>query len=1191
MRFKALNKHSGDVLCKILIIMRMTSFYLLTGFLSANAAGYSQVTVSLSVKDMPLAKVFSAIEKQTNYTFFVDHELIEDVKVTIELKDASLEDALKQCLKGKPLDFNIIDKTIFIKEKIARSTNSLLTSSPPAFIDIHGRVLDDSKRPAAGVTVTVKGTKITTVTNKDGEFTLKTIDRNAILIFTSVNMEEFEINVDGKMDLEINLKTKIATLGNVTVEYSNGYQNIPKERATGSFVQIDSGLINRSVSTNILDRIGNITNGLLLTNYNYLSGNAYNMSVRGLSTLLANTQPLIVVDGFPYNELSPTTGQLDATIGLIYLNNLNPNDVESITVLKDAAAASIWGAKSGNGVIVITTKKGRFNQRPSVSLTTNINVVPKQNLFYVPTISSKDEIGFEENLFKNGYFNKYDDLYPSFNYFPQLPGVAEILLAQRRGEFTEPQVDAQLAALEIHDVRSDINRYFKQTAVNQQYAINISGGSPLTSYYASIGYDKDLTNDIGNSNDRITIQLNNTYRPLKNIELNGLIAYVQSNSKNNGLPNLDQNTPPYTKLVGDQGQAVAIPYGGYRLAYVDTAIYPALLDWHYRPLDELKLNNNTSKGTDIRLNAGLTYKDILPGLSAELKYQYHEFSQNGTVYYDPNSFYTRNLINEFMYVDPVTGNVDYPVPLGGILDHSVSELTAWNFRGQINYNKKWLQHEIAALIGMESGEARTTGSANGVYGYDNNMGTYSTNIDYNTYHTTNPNGAYIQVPSNNTYTPWLLYRNLSYFGNAAYTFNEKYTISASGRLDGANIFGVKANQQIKPQWSTGLLWNIAKESFYQSDWLPQLRLRATYGYNGNTSPTTTAYTTITYNTNATITNQSYALLGSAPNANLTWEKIGVLNLGLDFGIKNNRISGSFEYYFKHGVNLIGDVKIDPTTGFGSYTGNEASMKGNGVDFVFNTININGVIKWRSGVNFNYNTDRVTKYDFPAQTISDYLSQNFVIGKPVRSLFSYRWGGLDPANGDPRGYLNDSIVSYNTVYANSDPKNLKYNGPSTPRIFGNLLNTISWRNISISLNIVYKFDYFFRRSSINYNQLYQAFTGSSDYSRRWQKPGDEKITNVPSLPPSQIGFRDYFYQYSDILVDRGDEIRLQDIRINYDLQKKGMQKLPFKNATIYLYVSNLGLLWRANKDGIDPDYNTYGSIPPARSVAAGINLNF
>jgi TonB-linked SusC/RagA family outer membrane protein len=995
-----------------------------------------------------------------------------------------------------------------------------------------------------------------------------------------------------KMDLEINLKTKIATLGNVIVEYSNGYQNIPKERATGSFDFIDSSIINRTVSTDIIGRITNTTNGLLVQNPSVSSTtNGYQISIRGLSTINADQRPLIVVDGFPYTEISELSN-----VGSIFLNNLNPNDVESITVLKDAAAASIWGARSGNGVIVITTKKGRFNQRANVGFNASVNIIPKQNLFYVPTISSKDEIGFEKNLFAQGFFNPYDSVYPSFNYFPVLPGAAEILLSQQRGEITQAQADAQIAALQNHDVRNDINKYFKQTGVSQQYALNVSGGSPTFNYYSSIGYDKDLSNDIGNSSDRITIQSNNTYRPIKNLELNGYIDFAQSNNQNNALslPTLQ----PYTMLAGSQGQPLAIPYQ-YRLPYVDSASYPALLDWHYRPLDELKLNNNTSVATDIRLGAGITYRDIIPGLSAKLNYQYHTNSLDAEIYHDPNSFYVRNLVNKFMYVDPSSGSINYPVPLGAILNRSFNNLTDWNFRAQLDYNRHWRQSEIMTIAGMQSGEIQTSGSATQVYGYDNNTGTFVTNMDFNTYYHTNPSGRG-QVPNlTNPYIPWTDVRNLNYFANAAYTYRDKYTISASGRLDGANTFGVKTNDLIKPTWSTGLLWNIGKENFYRIGWLPMLRLRGTYGYNGNTSQSATAFTTISYANEAQYTNQAYASLGSAPNPYLRWEQVAVFNLAIDFGSRNNRISGSLEYYTKNARDLIGPVNIDPTTGFGGFTGNEANMKGNGMDIVMNTINIKGIFQWLSSFNFNYNTDKVTKYNssFTAQTAADYVGGGlYVLDKPIGALYSYRWAGLDPTNGDPRGYWADTISSYSTIVAASsqgkaNARDIIYNGPTSPRIFGNLLNSILWKNFSLSFNITYRFDYYFRRSSINYYSLYQTFTGHSDYAIRWQKPGDEKITNVPSLPSIPDPSRDGFYTNSQVLVEKGDNIRFQDIRLAYDLNKKHGSKLLFQHASLFVYLNNVGIIWRANKYGIDPDYNNYGAIPPSRSIAVGLSTNF
>jgi len=287
--------------------------------------------------------MFSAIETQTNYVFFYNYELLNDAKaVSIEVKDVSLQDALKLLFKNQPLDFVIKQQTVFITKKNSTTVlNEELPLPPP--IDIKGRVVNEKGEPVI-VTVTVKGTKNATSTDVNGVFALKEVDENSTLVITGVNIETYEVKVNGRNDLAtISTKTRIVEGLDVQV-VSTGYQDIPKERATGSFVKIDNELINRRVSTDILSRIDGITSGLI---FNTNRRQANDISIRGRSTIFANDKPLIVVDNFPYDG---------------DINNINPNDIESINILKDAAAASIWGARSGNGVIVIVTKKGRFTQ-------------------------------------------------------------------------------------------------------------------------------------------------------------------------------------------------------------------------------------------------------------------------------------------------------------------------------------------------------------------------------------------------------------------------------------------------------------------------------------------------------------------------------------------------------------------------------------------------------------------------------------------------------------------------------------------------------------------------------------------------------------------------------------------------------------------------------------------------------------
>jgi TonB-linked SusC/RagA family outer membrane protein len=1174
---------------KAWMVMRITTLLILIAALHVSAKTSAQ-KITLSSENITINQFFKQLKKQTGYSFLINYDVVSaDQRVSVHVTNANLEDVLIQALTPLSLSYKIENNLVYIIKLEKVSPKPIFDEIPP--VDVHGRVTDSLGNPLIGASVTVKGSKVSVATDANGEFTLKNISSNATIIITSIGYEKVEHKLKGEKELSFSLKIAASRLISIDVKYSNGYEYIPKDRATGSFDFLDSALINRSVSTNILDRIFYVTSGL---NYQPSAavGGGSPIQIRGISTINANYYPLIVVDGFPYDE---SVYNADA------VNDINPNDVESITVLKDAAAASIWGARSGNGVIVITTKKGKYNHGNHIQLSSNVTIGQKPNLNYLKTISSSDEIGVEKMLYDSGYYDAMASYGPLYNYWvPVLPQVAELLLAARNGDISQQQADAQIAIYQQHDVRNDDNKYLLQRSINQQYALNFSGGSSDYNYYASIGYDDNKGNIVGNENNRITLRFDNTYRPTRNLEINGFVNYTQNTSNNNGVNPLlptGNGIAPYTTLANSKNNALPIPYN-LRIAYTDTLGSP-YLDWNYRPLDELKNNSNISKSYDMRIGASIKYS-FIPGLNVAIQYQYQNILNNGEVYNDIQSYFTRNLINEFLQIDPNTGAVSYPVPMGGILNSLHSQLSSWDIRGQLNFNHTWLQNQIVALAGAESREENSNGNQVSYYGYDPNTASYASNIDYSTMYNTNPQpfSTASYIPGNSVFTPATLQRYLSYFSNLGYTFKNKYTFSASGRLDGTNYFGVNANQHIKPFWSSGLLWNISNENFYKINWLPDLKIRATYGYNGNMYNGAAAYTTIQYSSQSLLYQLPYASVLQPGNPGLTWEKINMINLGIDFGIRNQRITGTLEGYYKKGVNLIGPILIDPTRGIYEYTGNNADINGKGIDITLNSKNIESTtLKWYTNFLFSYNTDKVTSYGAAADSTTSaagIVSGSYpVIGRPLYSLYSWKWAGLDPTNGDPRGYVADTIASYNTVlnYA-KQPRDVIYNGRLTPSFFGSLRNTIIWKTITFSFNITYKFGFVLRRNSINYFNLVNEFGGSADYALRWQKQGDEKLTNVPSFPSlTNIDpNRDLFYSQSSALVIKGDHIRLQDIRLSYEFNRNILKKLPIQNAQIYLYANNIGILWRANKFGIDPDYGSL-NIPNPRSIAFGLNLSF
>lgn len=466
-------------------------------------------------------------------------------------------------------------------------------------------------------------------------------------------------------------------------------------------------------------------------------------------------------------------------------------------------------------------------------------------------------------------------------------------------------------------------------------------------------------------------------------------------------------------------------------------------------------------------------------------------------------------------------------------------------------------------------------------------------MDYNSLFSLRPSGT-SKVPSALAFTS-LSDRFISYFANLAYTFRSKYTFSASGRIDKSNLFGVNANQKSIPLYSTGVGWKISEEDFLNTKWLPYLNLRATFGYNGNLDKSVTAVTTIRQVSNSYLSGLPFATIASPGNPDLRWEKISMLNFGLDFGLKGQSLTGSLEYYTKKGVDLIGDSPLPGSSGRTTFRGNTANTRTNGFDITINgSLFQHSKLKMNSAMLFSYALDKVTAYG-PKATVAQYLLQgggnNGTIvpleNMPLFAIYSYRWAGLDPNNGNPRGYLNGKISSdYASIIASTSLDSLEFNGTSRPKYFGSFRNSLSYGKFSLSANILFKLDYYFRRTALSYQTLYQTWAGHADYLSRWQKPGDELITTVPSETALPINTaRENFYSNSSVLVSKGDHIRLQDISISYDLMSPLLGKAGIKRLQITCYLNNVGIIWRANKDHLDPDL--YGSgLPAPRTISFG-----
>ncbi|ERJ57345.1 hypothetical protein M472_01060 [Sphingobacterium paucimobilis HER1398] len=1038
-------------------------------------------------------------------------------------------------------------------------------------------------KPIEGASVTVE--KKHARTDKEGRFTIGVDKPTGILTIKHIGYKEQRVAYENTATiLNIALQANEKQIEEVEV-LSTGYQKIPKERATGSFEFIDSALFNRKVSTDFVSRLEDVVPGMVSDKtYAPNRGRYLGVKVRGESTIYSELNPLVVVDGVPYQW------SFDQYTGTFY--NINPNDIENVTVLKDAAASSIWGAQSGNGVIIVTTKRGRYNQPFELSVNSNVTMGQKPDLYYYPQMRSSDYIEAERFLFDKGYWNSRMNRYSS-----GLTPVIQLLKKHKNKEIDDADLEQELDYLGTIDLRDDFLKYIYRNSTKQQYSVQLRGGSEKINTSFSLGYDKNLQELVTSSYSRLTVKNNTQLRPIKNLSLDIGITYTESKKKDSERPmglNLmarGEGNYPYMRLADEQGNPLIVDAIAYNPTFRDTVAGGRLLDWQYRPLKELYETHEITNIRETFINMLAAYQ-VSPSLKVSGLYAYQFASQPTEVWKGIGSVYHRQYINyrAGWNKDEVIWNI----PVGDMMNTLYRTNKMHQGRAQVDYNKDWSErHSLYAIAGGEIRQIGSSMKSAVFFGYDPETLTHIP-VEYgkeirtlNGIAGTTRLEDFSQVES---YTN----RYVSYFANASYTYNGRYTVSGSARQDASNLFGVKTNDKFQPFWSFGGAWSLSKEDFIDESVFPSLKLRATYGYNGNVNNSTAAYPIIRVeSTPHYITGNPYAQMQSPPNPSLRWERVGMLNMGLDFNFKN-RVTGAIEYYIKRPKDLIAGAKLDPSTGYSTLAINSADLDGRGMDIAMNTINIQKQnFRWNSNLVFAYNRTKVTK-SYNADRRSDsfrsgsfYGARTPIEGYDLYSLLTYKWAGLNPNTGMPRGYLNGEVSDdYFGIVYGSEVDDLDNHGSSKPTYFGSLRNGFTYKKLELSFNISYQLGFKFVRTSFYNSFFINNDVGHADYAKRWQKPGDEQWTNVPAFVyPNSSAASDLYY-YSSALVERGDQIKLRDIQLSYNLGQ--LKRVGLKNARVYAYIQNVGTIWRANKLGIDPEYGM--SVPDPMYTSLGFNFN-
>lgn len=1034
-----------------------------------------------------------------------------------------------------------------------------------------GKVIDSiTLLPVADVTIEYDGGQ--QVTEEDGRFILEKKGEKMKASFShisyiSVTKDFFSENT------EITVYMMPADRYIEEAVITTGYQSFKKNTSTGSYLQISGDEIKGLPQDDFLSRIDGLAVGTLLNRP--ANGNEKNtmFTIRGLGSLggVAMSRPLIVLDGFPY-EGDP--------------NAINPNDIENITVLKDAAASAIWGVRAGNGVVVITTKEGEKGQDVKVEMTNIASVSAQPKIQHIPKISSRDYIDLERFLFQQG---RYTATLNNQTTRPAVTPVVELLHQNQQGNISDSELEASLNRLSAVDIYGQLQQYVYRPMVRYQSSANMAWSGNTSSNYFSAGYDKNSTIFRENSSNRFTLrnQFETNLSPKLSMAMAFQLAGFDDLTNNRGENMLNSTISmyPYAEIADNKGKPLPIPYQ-YRYSFIDTLYDGIIKDWRYRPLEEIDKADNTTRGYELSSTMDISYL-IWPSLRFSAKYQYARQDHKNIIIYDSDTYYARDLINRFSSVKE--GVVNYIIPNAGIRDRHTRFSQSHSLRLQADINRSIGEFfYLRGVLGNELRILNDDGERMRTYGYERDFNNISV-LDYITSYPIIVNlGGANRIPFSDSFTGTRS-RFASFYLNSDLSIMNKYNISFSARRDASNLFGVRTSQKWNPLWSTGLAWSIDKEGWKPLAVFDLLRARITYGKSGNINPSLAGRTVIEYsNVRSTANALQYAIVRNPPDEDLRWETVATTNIGMDFKLKSINLSGSVEGYWKESRDLFSPVTSDATIGFSTLTKNSATMKNKGIEIDLRIPYGKGRIRASTNFNNTFNKSEIKDYFFDRLTETDVLVGNTTLqpvrGFPAYSVFAYKWAGLNTENGDPQGFLEGEISSdYNAIRERSKIEDLIYVGTNVPKVFGGLTQKIQFGKMELAFLITWRMGHVFRKPTVNYSSMVLSGTLlHSDYNQRWQKGGDELATDVPSFVYPANTARDHFFEYSEVNVDKADVVRWQNIRLAYI----PFTKSRLKNLKVSLLVNNVGVLWKATKQP-DPDYSV---MPPSKSYSVGVSMN-
>jgi TonB-linked SusC/RagA family outer membrane protein len=1174
-----------------------------TAFANGQVYQYQKEGINAEFRDATLEDVLLFLKNEAGYYLLYNSHMVKEVKnITFQKVHATVEEILDESLRNSELTYVINENKIVIKTRKEAVANE--TERQPQARVVKGKVTDARTGEAlVGATIHVKGSSIGVVSDGNGEYNLFLGDSpEAVIVFSFMGMITREVVFTGQATINVALEERVMGLAEVVV--STGYQKFDKRESASSVFTIKAEEVIQGNALTIDNMLQGKVPGMMVLNSTSTPGAAPVVRIRGTSTISGNREPLWVVDGMILDDPVPIpTEELNNLDNVNLIGNaisgINPMDIEDINVLKDASATAIYGVRAANGVIVITTKRGHAG-RPSVNYSGTFSATERPSYKKLHRMNSQERVEVSKEIERRAL---------AYGFPPARVGYEGLLMDYYDRKLTTDEFLRKVQSME--KLNTDWFDVIFRTAFTHKHNISLSGAHDKLNYYLSMAYTGSDANVRDNEAKLYNAMMKMEYILNPKVKVAAqLMADISKKKYYHSSLNAYQYAYETSRAVPAYNEDGSLAFYNKVQGYSNQ---PLIFNF----LHETANSGRSLNGNNIHFNANLEWR-VLPGLRATGTFNISTANTADKEWYSENTYHAATL-RGINYGRPLPTDQNYrtnyiSLPYGGELKNNNTHSFSYTLRGQLDYNNLFNgRHSLTLVAGTEVRSLKYDGIRTTRWGYLPERGEKFVAINpvewpkYQEMVDANPN-----VVTNR------LTNTMSFYGVAAYSFRSRYIFNANVRADGSNKFGQDPSTRFLPIWSMSGRWNIHNEkALTEIMWLNEFAVKSSYGIQGNVADEQTPSMILELGPREALSGYYMNYLSILPNPYLKWEKTNSFNIGTDFALFNNRVSGTFEYYHKKGHDQIVRTEVVPTVGVTSMSINVGDIMNKGYEMILNVVPVKTKdFTWSLHVNGGRNVNRVTRGETTREySYMEYINASAIVkGKPINSFYSYKFDKLDE-QGLPT-FLNTTELTGTTreeMYANV----FEYSGKKIPDIQGGLGSTIRYKDLTFNFFFSYSLGSKVRMNNLYSNSGQRLPNPEQNMSRefvdRWRQPGDEAWATIPTLSTDNLsnvlqealdrtghqiviasnGWQ--MYNHSNIRVVPGDFLRLRSLSLRYQLPREQCNKLGAQMVSVRLEGNNLFTLASKKLFGQDPEQVAFGGIgattPPVSSFSFGLDVSF